>query len=50
MFTDIKGFTGIAETMSPGELIQLMNDFLTPIAPTLVMTPPAPSTNTWAMR
>ena len=32
MFTDIRGFTGIAESMSPGELIQLMNDFLTPMS------------------
>ena len=32
MFTDIRGFTGIAETMAPAELIQLMNDFLTPMS------------------
>lgn len=32
MFTDIRGFTGIAESMSPEELIQLMNDFLTPMS------------------
>lgn len=32
MFTDIRGFTGIAERLSPDELIQLMNDFLTPMS------------------
>jgi adenylate cyclase len=32
MFTDIRGFTTIAESMKPEELIQLMNDFLTPMS------------------
>lgn len=32
MFTDIRGFTGIAEKMSPEDLIHLMNDFLTPMS------------------
>lgn len=32
MFTDIRGFTGISEKLSPEELIQLMNDFLTPMS------------------
>ncbi len=32
MFTDIRGFTGIAESLSPEALIQLMNDFLTPMS------------------
>lgn len=32
MFTDIRGFTGISESLSPEELIQLMNDFLTPMS------------------
>ncbi len=32
MFTDIRGFTGISEHLSPEELIQLMNDFLTPMS------------------
>ncbi|HEY8191457.1 MAG TPA: adenylate/guanylate cyclase domain-containing protein, partial [Alphaproteobacteria bacterium] len=32
MFTDIRGFTGISESMSPEALIQLMNDFLTPMS------------------
>ncbi len=32
MFTDIRGFTTIAESMSPEELIHLMNDFLTPMS------------------
>ncbi len=36
MFTDIRGFTSISERLSPEELIQLMNDFLTPMS-TLVM-------------
>ncbi len=29
MFTDIRNFTGISEGLSPEDLIQLMNDFLT---------------------
>lgn len=32
MFTDIRGFTGISESLTPEELIQLMNDFLTPMS------------------
>lgn len=32
MFTDIRGFTGISERLSPEALIQLMNDFLTPMS------------------
>ena len=32
MFTDIRGFTSISESLSPEELIQLMNDFLTPMS------------------
>lgn len=32
MFTDIRGFTSIAEAMEPGELITLINDFLTPMS------------------
>ncbi len=32
MFTDIRNFTGISEGLSPEELIQLMNDFLTPMS------------------
>ncbi len=32
MFTDIRGFTTISERLSPGALIQLMNDFLTPMS------------------
>lgn len=36
MFTDIRGFTGISEKLSPEALIQLMNDFLTPMS-SLVM-------------
>ncbi len=32
MFTDIRGFTSISEQLSPQELIQLMNDFLTPMS------------------
>lgn len=32
MFTDIRGFTSISERLSPEELIQLMNDFLTPMS------------------
>lgn len=31
MFTDIRGFTTISETLSPEALIALMNDFLTPM-------------------
>lgn len=37
MFTDIRSFTTISESLSPEELIQLMNDFLTPMSD-LVMT------------
>ncbi|MBI2235163.1 MAG: adenylate/guanylate cyclase domain-containing protein [Micavibrio aeruginosavorus] len=32
MFTDIRGFTSISEKLSPEALIQLMNDFLTPMS------------------
>ena len=32
MFTDIRSFTTISETLDPEELIQLMNDFLTPMS------------------
>ncbi len=32
MFTDIRGFTSISEQLIPEELIQLMNDFLTPMS------------------
>ena len=32
MFTDIRSFTTISESMSPEALIQLMNDFLTPMS------------------
>jgi len=32
MFTDIRGFTSISESMTPEALIQLMNDFLTPMS------------------
>lgn len=32
MFTDIRGFTGISEQLAPDELIQLMNEFLTPMS------------------
>lgn len=32
MFTDIRGFTSISENLSPEDLIQLMNDFLTPMS------------------
>ncbi|PJB71447.1 MAG: adenylate/guanylate cyclase domain-containing protein [Alphaproteobacteria bacterium CG_4_9_14_3_um_filter_47_13] len=32
MFTDIRNFTSISETMSPEDLIHLMNDFLTPMS------------------
>ncbi len=32
MFTDIRKFTAISEGMKPEELIQLMNDFLTPMS------------------
>jgi len=32
MFTDIRSFTTISERLSPEELIQLMNDFLTPMS------------------
>ena len=32
MFTDIRNFTSISETMTPEELIQLMNEFLTPMS------------------
>jgi adenylate cyclase len=31
LFTDIRGFTTIAETMDPGELTRLINEFLTPM-------------------
>jgi len=32
MFTDIRGFTTISEQLAPSELIQLMNEFLTPMS------------------
>ncbi|MCB9980133.1 MAG: adenylate/guanylate cyclase domain-containing protein [Rhodospirillales bacterium] len=32
MFTDIRSFTTISEALSPEQLIQLMNDFLTPMS------------------
>lgn len=32
MFTDIRSFTSISEQLKPDELIQLMNDFLTPMS------------------
>ena len=32
MFSDIRSFTKISENLSPEELIQLMNDFLTPMS------------------
>ena len=32
MFTDIRSFTSISEHLSPEELIQMMNDFLTPMS------------------
>ncbi len=32
MFTDIRNFTSISESMSPEALIQLMNEFLTPMS------------------
>ena len=32
MFTDIRSFTTISESLPPEELIQLMNDFLTPMS------------------
>lgn len=32
MFTDIRSFTSISENLTPEELIQLMNDFLTPMS------------------
>lgn len=31
MFTDVRNFTSISETMEPAELIRMMNDFLTPM-------------------
>jgi len=31
MFTDVRGFTGIAEGLEPKELSQLMNEYLTPM-------------------
>ncbi|MCE9508417.1 MAG: adenylate/guanylate cyclase domain-containing protein [Alphaproteobacteria bacterium] len=31
MFTDIRNFTTIAETMDPADLIKMINDFLTPM-------------------
>lgn len=31
LFSDVRGFTTISETMTPGDLTQLMNEFLTPI-------------------
>jgi len=32
MFTDIRSFTSISESLAPEELTQLMNDFLTPMS------------------
>ncbi len=31
MFTDVRNFTTISEAMTPAEVIQMMNDFLTPM-------------------
>ncbi len=31
MFTDVRNFTSISETMTPEQLIRMMNDFLTPM-------------------
>ncbi len=31
LFSDVRGFTSISETLEPSELTQLMNEFLTPI-------------------
>ena len=36
MFTDVRNFTSISETMEPGELIRMMNDFLTPMTSTIM--------------
>lgn len=38
MFTDIRGFTTISESMSPEALIQLMNSFLTPMSDLVMET------------
>ena len=29
MFSDVRGFTGISEKLSPTELVQLLNEYLT---------------------
>ncbi|MGB4057672.1 MAG: adenylate/guanylate cyclase domain-containing protein [Alphaproteobacteria bacterium] len=36
MFSDIRGFTSIAEGMKPDELVHLMNNFLTPMSDLVV--------------
>lgn len=38
MFTDIRKFTTISEGLTPEELIQLMNDFLTPMSDLVMQT------------
>ncbi|MDB2683115.1 adenylate/guanylate cyclase domain-containing protein [Alphaproteobacteria bacterium] len=38
MFTDIRNFTSISEGLTPQELIQLMNDFLTPMSDLVMQT------------
>lgn len=38
MFTDIRNFTSISEDMNPEELIQMMNDFLTPMSDLVMQT------------
>jgi adenylate cyclase len=38
MFTDIRNFTSISESMSPEELIETMNDFLTPMSDVVMGT------------
>lgn len=32
LFSDVRGFTSISETLAPDELTQLMNEFLTPLS------------------
>ncbi|MEZ5918695.1 MAG: adenylate/guanylate cyclase domain-containing protein [Alphaproteobacteria bacterium] len=36
LFSDIRGFTSICENMNPEDIIQLMNDFLTPMSDTVM--------------
>lgn len=38
MFTDIRAFTAISESMPPDKLIHLMNDFLTPMSDLVMQT------------